>query len=69
MQAGQRRAIFQRRDGTVIVISLRKQIKLVKNSEQTRKQKSTTEVWRRDEQVHDLCTELNLHAPHSEDVT
>ena len=29
----------------------------------------TSEVWRRDEQVHDLRTDLNLHALHSEDVT
>ena len=29
----------------------------------------TTEVWRRDEQTHDLRTELSLHALHSEDVT
>ena len=29
----------------------------------------TSEVWRRNEQVHDLRTELILHAPHSEDVT
>ena len=29
----------------------------------------STEVWRRDEQVHDLRSELSLHALHSEDVT
>ena len=28
-----------------------------------------SEVWRRDEQIHDLRTELSLHALHSEDVT
>ena len=30
---------------------------------------ATSEVWRREEEVHDLRTELSLHAPHSEDVT
>ena len=29
----------------------------------------TSEVWRRDDQVHDSRTELSLHAPHAEDVT
>ena len=29
----------------------------------------TAELWRRDEQVQYLRTELSLHAPHSEDVT
>ena len=29
----------------------------------------TTEVWRRDDQVHVFGTELSLHALHSEDVT
>ena len=29
----------------------------------------SSEVWRRDEQVHDLRTELSLRALHSEDVT
>ena len=29
----------------------------------------TSEVWRRDEQVYDLHTELSLQAPHQEDVT
>ena len=29
----------------------------------------TSQVWRRDEQVHDLRTELGLQALHSEDVT
>ena len=29
----------------------------------------TSEVWRRDEQVHDLRTDLSLHALHSQDVT
>ena len=49
--------------------SLRKQIKLLKFSEICFVTEVTTDVWRRDEQVHDLRTELSLHALHSEDVT
>ena len=29
----------------------------------------TSEVWRRNEQVHDFRTELSLRAPHSEEIS